>query len=140
MGDLAATYEYDPYGNTVSASGAYAEMNPFQFSTKCRDDETGMYYHGYRYYLPWLGRWLNWDPIDEEGGTNVYAFVDDNAIVFHDALGLSGHGGPKPCEGIKPTFVTGEETIAELKAMAKAAKAEGKVKKLKKHQGLAQGG
>jgi len=74
-GSVAAAYEYAPFGGFTSAMGTYAEVNPFRFSTKYADDVTGLYYYGYRYYSPVLGRWLNRDPIGEEGGYNIYLFV-----------------------------------------------------------------
>ncbi len=52
-----------------------------RFSTKCYDAETGLCYHGYRFYHPILMRWLNRDPPEEEGGPNLYA-VCANALVF----------------------------------------------------------
>jgi len=55
-GIVAAHYEYDPYGNAIAP---IASDNPFRFSTKYLDAETGLYYYGYRYYSPVLGRWLN---------------------------------------------------------------------------------
>lgn len=86
-GSVAAHYEYDPFGNVVYASGALAGGNPFRFSTKYHDDETGLVYYGYRYYSPELGRWLNRDPIEEEGGLNLYAFVTNNPIGNVDVDG-----------------------------------------------------
>jgi RHS repeat-associated protein len=86
-GSLAAAYEYDPYGNTVKAVGDYAEVNPFRFSTKYLDAESGFYYYGYRYYVPELGRWVNRDPIEEEGGVNLYNFTQNNPSDFVDPLG-----------------------------------------------------
>ncbi len=38
---IVASYEYDPFGNTLRATGAQAAANPFRFSTKYTDDETG---------------------------------------------------------------------------------------------------
>jgi len=80
---VAARYEYDPYGNVIAMDdpdgNGYDEINPFRFSTKWLDTElagpningaigdTGLYYFGYRYYSPRLGRWLNRDPIGESG-------------------------------------------------------------------------
>jgi len=46
-------------------------------------------YYGYRYYNPELGRWLNRDPIGEEGGENLYVFVANLVTIRTDYLGLS---------------------------------------------------
>ncbi|HRG55263.1 MAG TPA: RHS repeat-associated core domain-containing protein, partial [Lacunisphaera sp.] len=73
-GSLAAAYEYDAFGNTLRESGPYAASNPFRFSTKYTDLETGLVYYGLRYYAPWLGRFLCRDPKEEDGGRNLYAF------------------------------------------------------------------
>jgi len=44
---------------------------------------------GYRYYSPGLGRWANRDPIQEEGGLNLYVLVSNAAVNRVDCLGLS---------------------------------------------------
>jgi len=86
---VAARYEYDAYGNPAAApTGTYADANPFRFSTKWRDDETGLYYYGYRYYSPGVGRWISRDPIAEDGGFNVYAANGNNLIDNVDSRGL----------------------------------------------------
>ena len=87
-GIIAAHYEYDPFGNTITSHGILAEANPYRFSTKYLDAETGLYYYGYRYYRPLLGRWLNRDPIEEEGGKNFYGFVGNAPVNIYDYLGL----------------------------------------------------
>jgi RHS repeat-associated protein len=69
--------------------------NPFRFSTKYQDDETGFLYYGYRYYDPDPGRWLNRDPIEEEGGVNVYTFVSNEPDTRSDYLGLSWRNIPR---------------------------------------------
>ena len=51
--------------------------------------QTGLIYYGYRYYSPSLGRFLNRDPIGEEGGTNLYAFVENDPVNGWDYLGLN---------------------------------------------------
>ncbi len=66
-GAIAAHYEYDAFGDEVVSTGSYAAVNPWRFSTKPVDAETGYSYYGYRYYNPDTGRWLNRDPIGEEG-------------------------------------------------------------------------
>ncbi len=86
-GTIAARYEYTPFGELLRATGPMAFINPFRFSTKYQDDETGFLYYGYRYYNPSTGRWLSRDPIGEEGGINVYAFVVNDPLSFVDPLG-----------------------------------------------------
>ncbi|NQU39968.1 MAG: RHS repeat-associated core domain-containing protein [Lentisphaerae bacterium] len=87
-GDIAAKYEYAPFGNIIRQSGDAADDNPFRFSTKYTDDETGLVYYGYRYYSPELGRWLNRDLIGERGGLNLYAFLGNAAVTSVDPFGL----------------------------------------------------
>jgi RHS repeat-associated protein len=87
-GTIAAQYQYDPFGKLLYSSGPMANDNPFRFSTKYQDDETGLVYFGFRFYSPQLGRWINRDPISEPGGLNLYAFVGNNPIVQIDRLGL----------------------------------------------------
>ena len=87
-GALAAHYEYDPFGNLLVATGSEAGSNPFRFSTKSLDTETGLSYYGYRYYSSELGRWTTRDPIGERGGINLYGFVGNNPTTLYDLLGL----------------------------------------------------
>nr|MBO6294524.1 hypothetical protein [Schwartzia sp. (in: firmicutes)] len=46
------------------------------------------YYYGYRYYSPSLGRWISRDTIEEEGGINLYAFLENNPVNKLDCLGM----------------------------------------------------
>jgi RHS repeat-associated protein len=86
---LSAQYEYGPFGETLSASGAMANANPFRFSTKYQDDETGLLYYGYRYYDPLSGRWPSRDPIAEGGGINLYGFLLNRPLAETDLFGLA---------------------------------------------------
>jgi RHS repeat-associated protein len=85
---LEAAYEYDPYGNLLRNEGSYATSNPFRFSTKYTDVETGLIFYGRRYYSPTLGRFISRDPKEESGGLNLYGFVGNNAINRWDYLGM----------------------------------------------------
>ena len=68
-GALVAKYEYDPYGQRINHDPNVPEYDqPWRFSTKQFDAETGLGYWGYRYYSPGLGRWISRDPIEEKGG------------------------------------------------------------------------
>ena len=53
-GSVAALYEYDPFGNTMVATGAAATDALHRFSTKYRDTEAAYYYYGRRFYSPGL--------------------------------------------------------------------------------------
>jgi RHS repeat-associated protein len=86
VGNVAQSYQYDPFGVTQAATGSVNQ--PVRFSTKSYDDQTGLSYYGYRFYAPALGRWLTRDPIGEKGGINLYAFVRNNPINFIDPSGL----------------------------------------------------
>ena len=88
-GATIAAYEYDPFGNIIAQSASEADEVPFRFSTKYFDAETGLYYYGYRFYAPELGRWINRDPMEEdEGGANLLRFCDNSGICTTDTLGL----------------------------------------------------
>ena len=86
-GDVTAQYEYGPFGELLRATGTFAADNPFRFSTKYTDKESGLVYYGYRYYDPVEGRWLSRDPIGERGGLNLYGFVGNNGVNRVDYLG-----------------------------------------------------
>ena len=85
---VVAHYEYDPFGKTLVQSGPLADANRVRFSTK-EQDGTGLYYYGYRYYSPGLGRWASRDPIGETSGPNVYGFVGADPVSRQDLLGTA---------------------------------------------------
>ena len=87
-GSLAACYEYDAFGKTLRESGPYATSNSIRYSTQYTDLETGLVYYGRRYYSPALGRFINRDPIEEAGGSNLYAFCGNNGVNGYDYLGM----------------------------------------------------
>jgi RHS repeat-associated protein len=88
-GTLSARYEYGPFGEPVRVSGPMAGANPFRWSTKYTDEETDLVYYGHRYYTASTGRWPSHDPIDEEGGANLYAFARNDSLNRFDILGLA---------------------------------------------------
>ena len=88
-GSLDAKYEYGAFGEPLRVGGtAIAADNPFRFSTKYTDVESGLVYYGFRYYSPSLGRFLNRDPLGELGGSNLYAFVENDPVNGWDRFGL----------------------------------------------------
>src|SRR6185295_8833065 len=64
-GTVAAVYEYGPFGESMrnEVSDSAVTDQPFRFSTKFTDVETGLVYYGKRYYSSALGRFINRDPI-----------------------------------------------------------------------------
>jgi len=87
-GAVQAHYEYDAFGNTTVSTGAKAADFTHRFSTKPLDAETGLYYYGYRYYSPELGRWITRDPMEEMGGVSLYIYLDNNVIGDIDYVGF----------------------------------------------------
>ena len=85
-GNKVAEYAYDPYGAPAAASGSTDQ--PYRYSTKMYDADTGLYYFGYRFYSPALGRWINRDPLGVRGGLNLYAYALNNPLRYVDPNGL----------------------------------------------------
>jgi RHS repeat-associated protein len=85
---VVASYRYDPFGKTISQSGSLADANVYRFSLKEFHAVSGMYYYLYRFYDPNLQRWLNRDPIGEEGGINLYGFVGNDPVSWIDLFGF----------------------------------------------------
>jgi RHS repeat-associated protein len=77
-GEVISYEEYYPYGATAYQAGrslAEVSQKRYRYTAKERDEETGFYYHGARYYACWLGRWTAADPIGIVDDINVYAYV-----------------------------------------------------------------
>ena len=82
-----AQYEHDPYGNPINTTGDAAGINPYRYSSEYLDEDLGLIYYNYRHYNPTDGRWINRDPIAEQGGINLYGFVENRPIAENDLLG-----------------------------------------------------
>jgi RHS repeat-associated protein len=81
--------EYSPYGSsTYQAVRSQTETaKRYRFTGKERDEESGLYYYGARYYAPWTGRWINCDPLGSVDGPNIYLYTHSNPIRFTDRNG-----------------------------------------------------
>jgi len=84
-GVLVESYSYDVFGepNTTSSVG-----NPYMFTGRRYDTETGLYYYRARHYGPHIGRFLQPDPVGYEAGFNLYTYVKNNPINKADPSGL----------------------------------------------------
>ncbi|OBU12435.1 RHS repeat domain-containing protein [Morganella psychrotolerans] len=95
-GDIITQEEYYPFGGTSlfsSRSESEAEYKYHRYSNKERDNLTGLYDYGFRYYAPWLCRWISPDPLGIADGMNAYCMVHNNPATYRDKAGLiSGTG------------------------------------------------
>jgi RHS repeat-associated protein len=105
-GALANTYAYDSFGNLTSSSGTIT--NPYQYTGRDYDPETGLRYYRARYYDATTGRFLSEDPLGFFGGRNFYDYTWNNPVNFVDPRGTSPIPpfiGPLPPVQTPPGFI-----------------------------------
>lgn len=126
--------EYHPYGTTsyhAWEKNAKVKSKRYRYTGKERDEQTGFYYHGARYYVPWLGRWISPDPLRAKGGLNFYLFVSNNPMVRKDPSGLKDNGTTS--NSVKPPPVDNKagESIPELVHPPDSSPQQRKLEKIK---------
>ncbi len=92
------TGDFDPVSGTIPSKSGPRPPRPRNpsssfVSNKLRQKSQGaepvhVTDYGYRYYDPLSGRWPSRDPIEEEGGVNLYVFVGNDGLNFSDYLGM----------------------------------------------------
>jgi RHS repeat-associated protein len=85
-GALANTYTYDSFGRLTASTGTL--INPFQYTGREFDAETGLHFYRARYFDPSTGRFLSEDPIAFDGGINFYRYVANDPVGHIDPSGL----------------------------------------------------
>lgn len=86
-GNVEASYQYNAFGQVLDQGGNWGDF-AFGFATQYTDRESGLIYYGARYYNPKHGRFISRDPIEEAGGLNLNAFVQNSPSNLWDAWGL----------------------------------------------------
>lgn len=112
-GNIISAEEYYPYGGTAvwsARSQVEANYKTLRYSGKERD-ASGLYYYGYRYYQPWVGRWLSVDPAGTIDGLNMFRMCRNNPVTLTDYDGLAPHPRTRLGEGplYEPKLSTGKD-------------------------------
>jgi RHS repeat-associated protein len=93
-GAVANTYSYDSFGKLIASTGTIT--NPFQYTGREFDPESGTHYYRARYFDQNVGRFVSEDPIGFRGGINFYRYVSNNPLNLTDPTGLMS-GGRDSC-------------------------------------------
>jgi RHS repeat-associated protein len=99
-GSIANTYTYDSFGKLKASTGSL--VNPFRYTARESDTETGLYYYRARYYDQSGGRFLTEDPIGFDEGVNFYAYTENTPTNWIDPLGLYHCVGNANCNFTPP--------------------------------------
>jgi RHS repeat-associated protein len=84
-GTIANAYTYDSFGKTTASTATVA--NPFGYTGREIDSETGLYFYRRRYYDPSTGKFLSEDPTHFAGGIDFYSYVFNNPQNWIDPFG-----------------------------------------------------
>jgi RHS repeat-associated protein len=97
-GAIISYEEYYPFGGTSYQAGrsvVEVKCKRYRYTGKERDEESGLYYYGARYYASWLGRWTSCDPAGFVDGPNLFAYVLNNPVGANDPYGTQAADEPK---------------------------------------------
>ena len=78
---------YSSFGE-AHVDPASTVVNNLRFPGQYEDQETGLHYNFHRFYEPSLGKFFRVDPFGLNGGTNLFAYSQNNPINSFDSYGL----------------------------------------------------
>src|ERR1019366_6436840 len=116
LADVITYEEYYPYGSTSYQAGralAEVSLKRYRYTGKERDEESGFYYHGARYLVPWIGRWCASDPAGLADGTNSYRYSRTSPIRVADSTGREGEDKTTLKGEATPTLSELRERVAQ---------------------------
>ncbi|MEQ4339709.1 RHS repeat-associated core domain-containing protein [Pseudomonas syringae] len=142
QGGLISQESYYPFGGTAwwaARSAVEAKYKTVRYSGKERD-ASGLYYYGFRYYAPWLQRWINPDPAGEVDGLNLYRFVGNAPLLMVDRAGLMGERSNSAKQAVKASKLH-FDTYLQPRIMARRERdKESAIESLKKRTGATSSG
>ena len=112
--------EYHPYGTTSYRAMdrvSEAAAKRYRYTGMERDEETGLAYHGTRYYVGWLGRWITPDPKGLVDGTNLFRYGRNCPAKYSDPLGTSPDDTLEPKPSTESTASTESEVSEEVESV-----------------------
>lgn len=121
-GAIISYEEHHPFGTTSYRSGrteTETSQKRYKYVGKERDEETGLYYYGFRYYAAWLCRFVSVDPLQfEYPQLTPYNYAGNKPVTHFDIDGLQGTGDEKRVKNDKPISIS----LTKPKAIASSTR------------------
>ncbi|MCG2679261.1 MAG: RHS repeat-associated core domain-containing protein, partial [Kiritimatiellae bacterium] len=116
-GRVVAEYDYLPFGEIIEAQGVQARKNPFTYTGREYDRDSGLYYYRARYMDPRLGRFTSKDPLEnmliQSWAGHTYSRLgrftskdplEDILIQKPEDIPVYVNSGSSGCINCSPTF------------------------------------
>ena len=116
LGAIVSFEEYYPFGSTSLQSGrsqVEVQLKRYRYLGKERDEESGLYYYGARYYAPWLARFTSADPKGIDEGLNAFAYVHNCPIRLVDPDGREAMTFGRALEVLHANIKSGQANAAK---------------------------